>query len=145
MKEDEYFKDRLEKQLMWYDYKSQYNQKCYKTLRLIEIIAAALIPFFSGMSDKILYSSWLIGGLGVLIAVSAATGSLFKYHENWIGYRTIAEQLKHEKFIYITNTPPYDVEGKFEMLVERVENIISKENSVWTATSKKQGQLSKSA
>ena len=145
MKEDEYFKNRLEYQLAWYSKESQHNQKWFKRLRLTEIISAALIPFLSGMGDKIPYSPWLIGGLGVLIAVAAATSALFKYHENWFEYRTTAEQLKHEKFIYLTNTKPYDTEEKLGLLVERVEALISKENSAWAATTKKQSNAEKKA
>ncbi len=145
MKEEDYFKDRLEDQLSWYSKKSRQNQKWFKRLRLIEIVSAALIPFLSGRGDKIPYSPWLIGGLGVLIAVAAATSTLFKLHENWIEYRTTVEQLKHEKYIYLTNTNPYDTEKKFGLLVERVESLISKENSVWAATTNKQSHAAKKA
>jgi hypothetical protein len=145
MKEEEYLKDRLEHQLTWYSKKSQYNQKWFKRLRMVEIVSAAIIPFLSGMSDKIPYSLWLIGGLGVLIAVAAATSALFKFHENWIEYRTTTEQLKHEKYIYLTNTKPYDTEEKLGLLVERVEALISKENSAWAVTTKKQSYTTKKA
>jgi len=143
MNEDEYLKDRLEDQLIWYDKKSQYNQSCFKSLRLLEIITAALIPFLSGMVEKYPCVSWLIGGLGVLIAVSAATSTLFKYHENWIEYRTTVEQLKHEKYAYLTNSKPYDNEDKFSLLVERVEALISKENSVWATATRQQNNVVK--
>lgn len=145
MNEDDYLKNRLEDQLSWYSKRSQYNQKWFKRLRLIEIVSAALIPFLSGMGDKIPLSPWLVGSLGVLIAVSAATSTLFKHHENWIEYRTTAEQLKHEKFIYLTNTKPYDTDEKFMLLVQRVEALSSKENSAWAATTKKQINTKKQA
>ena len=79
MNEDEYLKVRLEDQLNWYSKKSQYNQKSFKYLRLLEIISAALIPFLAGVADKIPFSAWLIGGLGVIIAVASAASTLFKY------------------------------------------------------------------
>ncbi|MEH6345019.1 MAG: DUF4231 domain-containing protein [Bermanella sp.] len=139
MTEKEYLEDRLESQLKWYSDKSSFNKTWFSRLRLLEIIAAALIPFLSGMADKINYSAWIIGGLGVLIAVSAAISSLLKFQENWIEYRTISEQLKHEKYIYLTDTKPYDSDNKFNLLVERVESLISKENSTWAATSKNLG------
>ena len=143
MNEETYLKERLENQLAWYDNKSQHNQRCFKRLRLLEIVSAALIPFLSGVGDKVPYSAWWIGGLGVIIAVSAAASTLFKFHENWIEYRTTAEQLKHEKFIYLTHTKPYDTQEKFGLLVERVEALISKENSAWAATSQKQSHAAK--
>ena len=134
MNEEKYLKDRLDDQLTWYGKRSQYNQAWYKRLRLIEIIAAAIIPFLAGMGDSLTYSSWAIGGLGVLIAIAAGASSIFKFHENWIKYRTTAEQLKHEKFLYLTNTKPYDSDDKLGSLVQRVEMIISKENSAWAET-----------
>lgn len=145
MKEDEYLQERLEDQLSWYDKKSQHNQKYFKRLRLLEIVSAALIPFLSGMTEKFSCLSWVIGGLGVIIAVSAAASSLFKYHENWIEYRTTAEQLKHEKYSYLTNIKPYDTEEKFSLLVERVEGLISKENSAWASVTRKQSNVAKKA
>ena len=136
MNEDEYLNNRLEEQLKWYSNKSQTNQKWYKRLRLTEIISASLIPFLAAMKDTIPYSAWVIGSLGVVIAVSAAAGSLYKFQENWIQYRTTVEQLKHEKFLYLANVKPYDSENKFPLLVERVEGLISKENSYWAQSIK---------
>ncbi len=131
MNEEKYLKDRLEDQLGWYEAKSKYCQNWYKGLRLVEILFAALIPFLSGVGEKVPYHAWIIGGLGVVIAVAAGASSLSKFHENWIQYRTTAEQLKHEKYLYITNVNPYDLKDKFPLLVQRVEGLISKENSNW--------------
>ncbi len=91
MNEKEYLKKRLDDQLKWYDRKSMYNQKWFKGIRLTEIVAASLIPFLSDMGEMVQYSPWIIGGLGMLIAVAAASSALCKYHENWIQYRTTAE------------------------------------------------------
>jgi hypothetical protein len=132
MNEEEYLKERLDDQMKWYDKKSQSNQKWFKRLRLLEIMSAALIPFLSGMGDKIIYSQWLIGLLGVCIAVAAATTALFNFQENWIKYRTTSEQLKHEKYLYLTNSNPYNKKERLGLLVERVESLISKENSLWS-------------
>ncbi len=130
MNDSEYFEQRLENQIKWYSSKSSLCQHRYKTLRLIEIIAAAFIPLLSGMD--VLNGRWIIGSLGMLIAISAATGSLFKYHENWIQYRATSEALKHEKYLYLGRTSPYDGDDCFKILVQRVEALISKENSTWT-------------
>jgi len=102
---------------------------------LTEIVAAAIIPLLSGMNN-LLYGNWIIGGLGMLIAISAATGSLFKYHENWIQYRATSEALKHEKYLFLGRSSPYDGDNAFQVLVQRVELLISKENSNWTVAVK---------
>ena len=140
MNEEEYLKDRLEQQISWYGNKSRVNQEWYKKLRLAEIAAAAFIPFLSGMQAKAPWFPWIIGSLGVLIAVAGAASTLFKFHENWIQYRATAEQLKHEKFMYLTRTNLYHANDRFALLVERVENLISKENTAWAQVTKKQDQ-----
>lgn len=137
MTESDYIQQRLEEQITWYSNKSLWNQTRYKLLRLTEIFSAAVIPFLSGMGERIPYGTWVVGILGVLIAFAAAVGSLYKFHENWIQYRTTAEQLKHEKFIYLTGTRPYDDQDRFALLVQRIESLISKENSSWALVTKK--------
>lgn len=127
----EYLQQRLEDQINWYSNKSSVCQIRYKVLRIVEIVAAAIIPLLSGMGDKVPYGPWIIGSLGVLIAISAAAGSLFKYHENWIQYRATSEALKHEKFLFLGCVTPYDGPDYFPVLVQRVEGLISKENSTW--------------
>lgn len=142
MTEEEYISQRLDDQIDWYSKKSSTCQTRYKALRVIEFVAAALIPFLSGMGDKIPCGQWVIGALGVTIALAAAAGSLFKYHENWIQYRVTSEQLKHEKFLFATRSDPYEDETRFGLLVQRVEALISKEAATWAQVSKQPAKLS---
>lgn len=131
MTEEEYIETRLDDQISWYSRKSQWNQKWYKRLRLIEILCAALIPFIAGIGESFPYYKLIVGLLGIIIAVSAGAMSIYKFHENWIQYRTTAETLKHEKYLYLTKCPPYDSDNAFCKLVQRVESLISKEHSEW--------------
>ena len=41
--------ERLEDQINWYDRKSNYCQRVYKWLKVIEILAAALVPLSAGL------------------------------------------------------------------------------------------------
>ncbi|MFZ4524634.1 MAG: DUF4231 domain-containing protein [Chlorobium sp.] len=136
----DYLEQRLDNQIDWYSDKSSRCKVWYRSLRIIEIVAAAIIPLLSGM-DNLLYGNWIIGGLGMLIAISAATGSLFKYHENWIQYRATSEALKHEKFLFLGGSAPYDEENAFQLLVQRVEGLISKENTNWTVAVKSEPKV----
>ena len=132
MKEEEYINDRLDDQINWYSNRSKTNQTWFKRVRLVEITAAAIIPFLAGIGPIIPYYQLIIGVLGVIIAVSAGLSSLYKFHENWIEYRTTSETLKHEKYLYLARCSPYDSEDAFCRLVQRVESLISKENSQWS-------------
>ncbi len=132
MKEEEYLKNRLEEQINWYDMKSMHNQKRYKQLRVIEIIAAAAIPFLAGfISGDSIPIKIVIGLLGLIIVVITGIVTLYKFQENWIEYRTTSETLKHEKYLYLTANEPYDKKNPFKLLVHRVESLISKENTKW--------------
>jgi len=139
MNEEEYISHRLDGQINWYDKKSQWNQQWYKKLKAAEIFMAVLIPFLVGyITETAPGVKFAVGFLGVIIAVIAGLVSLYKFQENWIEYRTTAESLKHEKYLYLTKTGPYDGGNAFNKFVESVENMISKENTKWTQHIKKQ-------
>lgn len=126
--------ERLEDQLSWYDTKSMENQKWYKRLKVAEIIAAAIIPFVSGFNGF----GILTGILGVLIVIFIGIQSLNQYHDNWISYRSTAEQLKHEKYLWLSKAGHYkDAKDPEVVLAERVEFLISKEHAKWEATREK--------
>ena len=131
MNEEEYLKNRLDDQIDWYDRKSIQNQKTFKRLQVILIVAAASIPFISGYVDNLYYLQYLLGGIGVLIAAITGLISLYKFQETWTAYRTTCESLRHEKYLYLTKTNPYNGKNAFNLLVQRVEMLISKENSSW--------------
>lgn len=141
MDEKQYFDQRLDDQINWLDGKSKWNQNWFKRLRLVEIIAAALVPFLSGMLSQTPPSPaclpWLIGALGVLIAIATAASSLFNFQENWISYRTTAEKLKQEKFFYLTQVAPYDSDSRLQILVQRVETLLAGENATWSKNSQR--------
>ena len=69
--------ERLEDQINWYDRKSNYSQKVYKWLKIIEIVAAALVPLSAGLHQP----APVTGSLGVLIAVLEGLLQLNQYHQ----------------------------------------------------------------
>jgi len=132
MTEDEYIKDRLENQIDWYDKKSQWNQKWYKKLRMIELIAASSIPFFVAfISDSKPAFTVIVGFLGVVVAVISGIIALYKFQEIWTEYRVTCETLRHEKVLFQTKCKPYDIGKPFPLLVNRVEAIFRGERSKW--------------
>jgi hypothetical protein len=128
---DEYIEQRLNDQVGWYDRKSSENQRWFKRLRLTEIVAAAIIPLLSGFAGESLAIKIAIGALGVVVAVIASLLALLHLQEHWINYRATAEALKTEKFLFLTQTQPYEKEDAFHLLVQRVEALLSKENTEW--------------
>lgn len=131
MNEQKYLEERLQDQIDWYDRKSGLYQTRYKRLRMLEILAASSIPFLSGYIETWAYITPVVGALGLFITIIAGLLSLNQYQELWLDYRATAEALKQEKFLYLTRTEPYDGERPLNLLVQRVESRLAKENSVW--------------
>ena len=132
MNQEEYLKERLEGQIDWYDKKSIKSQNWFKRLQVIVIVASATIPFLSGFMDETtLYLKIVVGLLGLTIAAATAILGLYQFQENWLEYRTTCETLRHEKYLFLTGAAPYDEDEPFLLLVERVEGLISKENTNW--------------
>jgi Protein of unknown function (DUF4231) len=131
MAPEEYIEQRLNDQIDWYDRKSSTNQRWFKRLRFGEIVAASIIPFLSGFAGNSFPIKIAIGVLGVVVAVIASLLGLLQLQERWIEYRATAESLRREKFLFLTQTEPYDKDDAFHLLVQRVEALLSKENIEW--------------
>ena len=128
---EDYIEQRLNDQINWYGQKSSTNQLWFKRLRFAEIVAAAVIPFLAGFAGESLSIKIAIGALGVVVAIIASLLALLRLQEHWINYRATAEALKTEKFLFLTQTLPYDKENAFHLLVQRVEALLSKESTEW--------------
>ena len=132
MNEEEYINNRLEDQIKWYDNKSVWHQTWFKRLQVYQFVAAALIPVFVNyVSDTSGFMRLLVAFIGASIAIVSGIIGLYKLQENWLEYRTTCESLRHEKYLYLTCTEPYNIEAPFPLLVNRVETLISKENTNW--------------
>lgn len=132
MDEEAYLRERLENQIKWYSAKSKSAQNWYKWLKYLDNLLALLIVPCSYYSDMCWWFKYAGVAAGIIIAFTNFLQSINKYHENWIQYRSTAEILKHEKFLYLTNSGGYkDSPTAFNDLVERCESIISSENVDW--------------
>lgn len=121
---------RLEDQIRWYDRKSGQNQRTFKWLKGITLVSGVLVP-------AVAYLKWgptVAGGLGVLIVITEGMQQLNQYQANWIAYRSTAEALKHEKYLYLAGAGPYaDLQHPLAVLAERVESLVSKEHAKWVS------------
>jgi hypothetical protein len=122
--------ERLEDQLGWYDRKSRDNQHRYQWLKLLELAVAAALPVVAGMRSPI----WVTGGLAAVIVVLEGAQHLYQFQEHWITYRSTAEALKHERFLYLARAGPYVGEDRHTQLAERLEGLVSQEHAKWTAS-----------
>jgi hypothetical protein len=123
---------RLEDQICWYDKKSKYCQRWYKWLKIFQVILAVGIPIVSHLDAGIW--KWVVSFSGALIAVIEAIEHMNQYSTLWVMYRSTAERLKHEKFLFLSAAGPYrdvDETERLLILAERVEEHVSTEHANW--------------
>jgi hypothetical protein len=136
-----YISERLDDQSSWYGKKSAYDKLRFRICQLIIIIASAVIPIINlgipiiaGTDNTTApyYALGITAILGGVITIVTALSQMDAYFETWVLYRTTGEALKRERFLYINNAGDYSAfsgEAKNKLLVERIEAILSSENS----------------
>lgn len=130
MTQSDVVRERLEDQLNWYDNKAGYNERRFKRLRIATLVASSSIPLCAAFVKYTV----ITGALGALIVLFEGLQQLNQYHQNWINYRATAEALKHEKYLFLSMAGPYASSPNARtLLAERVESLVSQENSKWTA------------
>lgn len=123
---------RLQEQLGWYDRKSLHCQRLYKRLQMGQIGLAILIPVMSFLPGGC--AKWTTAIAGATIALLEALQHMNQYSMLWIAYRSTAERLKHEMYLFLSSAGPYrgfPEEDRLVQLAERVEEHVSTEHANW--------------
>jgi hypothetical protein len=122
---------RLDDQIAWYDAKSRECQLRYKSLKAVVIAGAAAIPAVAAFDVPV----YVAGILGAVVVVVEGLLQAYQYHKNWITYRSTAESLKHEKYLYLARADAYGhSKNPLRLLAERIEGLISQEHARWIST-----------
>jgi hypothetical protein len=128
--------ERLVEQLDWYERKAKHHKRWFQALKVVQIVVAAAIPVAAAAGA----SATVAGALGALIVVVEGVQQLFQFQQNWIAYRGTAEALKHEKFLYLAAAGPYeDARRPAARLAERVERLVSQEQTAWATAQRDSG------
>ena len=73
------------------------------------------------------------GALGGVVLVLEGIQHLNQYQQNWAAYRSTAEALKHEKYLYVARAAHYAVPHAHRLLAERIEGLVSQEHAKWVS------------
>jgi hypothetical protein len=119
---------RLLDQLNWYDRKSVVAQRAYKRAKVAQVVIAAAVPVVAAVRG----SAWVTALLGSAVVVLEAVQQLYQWQTNWVLYRSTAEALKHEKYLYLSDAGPYAAVDRQRLLAERIEGLVSQEHAKWT-------------
>jgi Protein of unknown function (DUF4231) len=122
--------ERLETQIKWYGSHARANKRSYLRIKVVQIVAAAVIPVIAAADLDV----WVAGALGALVVVLESVQQLFQFHSNWTTYRSTAEALKHEKYLYVASAGAYaTAHDPAALLAERVEGRVSQEHAAWAS------------
>lgn len=145
MSDEEYINERLVSQMNWYDRKSSENKKKYKRIKRTESVIAALIPVvitfgafkFIQENDLGVYLQVIAALAGVALVIMNSFLELDEHHKLWKEYRVTCEMMRHERYMYMTRSEPYDEADAFPLLVEKIEAILNSETQRWKQIDKK--------
>jgi hypothetical protein len=124
---------RLEDQLGWYDRKSMSCQAAYKRTKLAQLVVAAAVPVLA-LADVAAVATAVAAAV---VVVLEGVQQLYQWQANWIMYRSTAEALKHERFLYQAMAGPYRGNDRRLVLAEKIEGLVSQEHAKWTETSRR--------
>jgi hypothetical protein len=135
--EDEYLQSRVAEQIEWYDKNSIKNKRWYIRLKVAELTLSLSVPILTSLIANA-DSPYKIISMIVAALVSLIAGliTIKKYHEYWVGSRTVAEMLKFEKFLFATRYGAYKNDpNAFNTFVVRFEGIIANSTKKWSEDS----------
>ena len=122
--------ERLEDQIRWYDDKSSFNHRRFKWIKGTQLLAAAAIPVVATLDLAAAFAA----ALGALVVVLEGFQQLNQYQQNWSSFRSTAEALKHEKYLYLASAGPYrHAKRAVPLLADRIEGLISQEHAKWVS------------
>ncbi len=124
---------RLEEQLGWYDAKSGACQQAYKRTKLAQLVVAAAVPVLA-LADVV---ALVTATAAAVVVVLEGIQQLYQWQTNWVLYRSTAEALKHERYLYLAQAGPYTGADRRVVLAEKVEGLVSQEHAKWTETSRR--------
>lgn len=121
---------RLDDQLGWYDAKATSSRRAFQRLKAAVLIAGGLIP----VAALCPYGRVIASVLGFVVVVVESLQQLGQFQQNWLTYRSTAEALKHEKYLFLAGAGQYaEVENPRRALAERIESLVSQEHARWSS------------
>lgn len=120
-----YIEGRLEKQREWHSRKASRNKNWHYVTEIVTMGAGAIIPVINILDVSPVKA--ISTALAAVVVVSSAISKLFKFQENWLSFRTLAEALEREKELYQHQVGDYAVAQNLreKLLVERIENMLA--------------------
>ena len=125
-----YLSSRFVKMLNYYDKRAMQSKRAYRRLSIYVVVASSLLAPIVTLD----LGKWrfLTAILSSSIAIAAGVLSHYKFHEDWLRYRSTWDCLRREQSLHMARLTEYanhlDPNALF---VLRVEAIFAKEGAEW--------------
>ena len=107
-----------------------YNRNWYVFLASVQVVAAALVPFFATFNWA--QSKYACAAMGVLIAVARGAEAFSGVHDNWVRHARTYKLLSAERELYAARAGDYaQSTNPQRLLAERTATIVLHENAEW--------------
>jgi|WetSurMetagenome_2_1015567.scaffolds.fasta_scaffold858746_1 hypothetical protein len=137
---NDYRENRYYAEIGWYNQKALKYKILFYSFQIAVIVTSALTPILA-----ILELKWITAIIAAIVAILTSLLQFLKLQENWINYRTTCETLRKEEYYFNASLSDYkEVKNKEELFVERVEALISRENTLWLSVSSKSDEKKES-
>ena len=121
--------ERLESQIAWHEARAARDQRAYKWLKRVQLVTGASIPVVAGFDVPVLVA----GLLGAAVVILEGFEQIGQYQRNWLDFRSTAEALKREKYLFLAGAAPYSGPDRGVRLAEHVEHVLARGTERWMA------------
>jgi hypothetical protein len=130
-----YLSGRLDEQIAFYEGAARRAKQMHLWLQGGIIVLSVMVPVaVNRPQDGSGWAHYLVLAFALLLPAMTGLVSFRKYGETWMSYRTTAELLKNEKYLFLTGSGHYrDNPHAFQDLVEAVESLLSAEHTKFRA------------
>lgn len=133
---DDYVRRCLLGNLEWYMVMYHKYKFRYHVISLLGLILPTFVIVFNDIQDfegMHVFCKVTISVISAVAAIANGLGSLYKWHEKSVGYRSCTEQIKCEAVYYMAEIGDYsDPELRDSNFLEKIEDIAAKENEGWS-------------
>jgi hypothetical protein len=121
----------LDREFRRYDAAAVRHRIAYLAMRLVALGVGAAVTVLAAIDA----GPALTASLAAVVVVAEGAQQLFQLHTRWISYRTAAETLRREAFLYVAELPPYAEPAlRRARLASVLQDVTSRENTAWLET-----------
>lgn len=140
----DYIKKCLFSSLEWYMVTYHKYRFRYYVISMISLIFPTMVIVLNDIQDfqnLRVICKIAISIVSAIIAIASGLGSLYKWHEKSVVYRSCAEQIKCEAVYYMAEIGNYsEPDLRDKNFLEKLERILLKENKGWSQMELKKQQ-----